>query len=319
MKRSTLRRGLAPAATVLTLSLALAACGGSDDSDSTSSDLTGSVRVDGSSTVAPLSSVAAELFAEEAPEVNVTVGTSGTGGGFEKFCNGETDANDASRPIKDSEKEACAANNVEFTELQVAVDALTVVVNTENTWAKCLTTEQLKKMWEPGSTVNNWNQVDPAFPDVKLELFGAGTDSGTFDYFTDVIVGEEGASRTDYNPSEDDNVTVTGVEGSKGGLGYFGFSYYEENADVLTAVEIDSGAGCVAPSVETAQDGTYTPLARPLFVYPSKASVTENAAVKAFFDFYVDNDAQIAEEAQFIPLNDEQRAKLESDWAAFSG
>jgi len=319
MKRSTLRRGLAPAATVLTLSLALAACGGSDDSDSTGSDLTGSVRVDGSSTVAPLSSVAAELFAEEAPKVNVTVGTSGTGGGFEKFCNGETDANDASRPIKDSEKEACAANNIEFTELQVAVDALTVVVNTENTWAKCLTTEQLKKMWEPGSTVNNWNQVDPAFPDVELKLFGAGTDSGTFDYFTDVIVGEEGASRTDYNPSEDDNVTVTGVEGSKGGLGYFGFSYYEENADVLTAVEIDSGAGCVAPSVETAQDGTYAPLARPLFIYPSKASVTENAAVKAFFDFYVDNDAQIAEEAQFIGLNDEQRAKLESDWAAFSG
>ena len=319
MKRSTLRRGLAPAATVLTLSLALAACGGGDDSDSTGSDLSGSVRVDGSSTVAPLSSVAAELFAEEAPEVNVTVGTSGTGGGFEKFCNGETDANDASRAIKDSEKEACAANNIEFTELQVAVDALTVVVNTENTWAKCLTTEQLKKMWEPGSTVNNWNQVDPAFPDVELKLFGAGTDSGTFDYFTDVIVGEEGASRTDYNPSEDDNVTVTGVEGSKGGLGYFGFSYYEENADVLTAVEIDSGAGCVAPSVETAQDGTYTPLARPLFIYPSKAAVTENAAVKAFFDFYVDNDAQIAEEAQFIALNDEQRAKLEADWAAFSG
>jgi phosphate transport system substrate-binding protein len=319
MKRSTLRRGLAPAATVLTLSLALAACGGGGDSDSTGSDLSGSVRVDGSSTVAPLSSVAAELFAEEAPEVNVTVGTSGTGGGFEKFCNGETDANDASRAIKDSEKEACAANNIEFTQLEVAVDALTVVVNTENTWATCLTTEQLKKMWEPGSTVNNWNQVDPAFPDVELKLFGAGTDSGTFDYFTDVIVGEEGASRTDYNPSEDDNVTVTGVEGSKGGLGYFGFSYYEENADVLTAVEIDSGAGCVAPSVETAQDGTYTPLARPLFIYPSKAAVTENAAVKAFFDFYVENDAQIAEEAQFIPLNDEQRAKLESDWAAFSG
>jgi phosphate transport system substrate-binding protein len=319
MKRSTLRRGLAPAATVLTLSLALAACGGSDDSDSTSADLTGSVRVDGSSTVAPLSSVAAELFGEEAPKVNVTVGTSGTGGGFEKFCNGETDANDASRPIKDSEKEACAANNVEFTELQVAVDALTVVVNTENTWAKCLTTDELKKMWEPGSTINNWSQVRSGFPDVELKLFGAGTDSGTFDYFTDVIVGEEGASRTDYNPSEDDNVTVTGVEGSKGGLGYFGFSYYEENEDVLTAVEIDSGAGCVAPSLETAQDGTYTPLSRPLFVYPSKASVTENAAVKAFFDFYVDNDAQIAEEARFIPLNDEQRAKLQSDWAAFSG
>ncbi len=161
MKRSTLRRGLAPAATVLTLSLALAACGGGDDSDSTSSDLTGSVRVDGSSTVAPLSSVAAELFAEEAPEVNVTVGTSGTGGGFEKFCNGETDANDASRPIKDSEKEACAANNIEFTELQVAIDALTVVVNTENTWAKCLTVEQLKKMWEPEL---HGQQLEPGRP-----------------------------------------------------------------------------------------------------------------------------------------------------------
>ena len=314
-------RTAALAATVITTALVLAACGGGSSSDSSSSGdagLSGAVRIVGSSTVYPLTALAAEDFMFENPDVQVTVGSSGTGGGFEKFCRGETDANDASRAIKDDEASACAASGIDFAQLQVAVDALTVVINKENTWATCLTVEELATIWAPGSTVNNWNQVRADFPDVPLQLFGAGTDSGTFDYFTDAINGEEGASRTDFTPTEDDNVTVQGVSGSQGGLGYFGFTYYEENADKLTAVQIDSGAGCVTPSVETAQDGSYTPLSRPLFVYVSKQALAK-PEVKAFFDYYVANDATIASDALFIPLNEEQKAKLESDYAALAG
>ena len=310
------------AAGLASLALVLAACGGSTASDSTAdsaaeagTDLTGQVKIDGSSTVFPLTALAAKNFQLENPGVQVTVGSSGTGGGFEKFCRGEIDANDASRSIKEEEAAACAAEGVEYAELQVAVDALTVVVNKANDWATCLTVEQLNTIWAPDSTVDNWNQVDPSFPDEPLKLFGAGTDSGTFDYFTDVINGEEGASRTDYTPTEDDNVTVQGVSASPGGLGYFGFSYFEENMDTLTAVQIDGGAGCVAPSSATAQDGTYVPLSRPLFVYPSKGALAR-PEVKAFFDYYIANDTSIAEGALFIPLNDTQRAKLESDYAA---
>jgi phosphate transport system substrate-binding protein len=266
--------------------------------------------------VAPLTSVAAEMFQAENSGVNVTVGTSGTGGGFEKFCRGETDMNDASRPIEDDEMAACKEAGVDFEELVVANDALTVVVNTENDWAKCLTTEQLKKIWEPKSEITNWNQVDPKFPDEKLTLFGPGTDSGTFDYFTDAINGEEGASRTDYTPSEDDNVVVQGVSGSKGGMGYFGFSYYEENTDKVAAVQIDSGKGCVTPSLESVQDGTYTPLARPLFIYPSLKALGDNQAFGEFLSFYVANDSEIADKAQFIPLNDEQRTELQDAYKA---
>ena len=314
----TRTRTAALAATVITTALVLAACGGGSGSDGGDSGLSGSVRIDGSSTVYPLTALAAEDFMYENPGVQVTVGSSGTGGGFEKFCRGETDGNDASRSIKEEEAAACEAAGIEYAELQVAVDALTVVVNKENTWATCLTVEELAAIWAPGSTVNNWNQVRADFPNVPLALFGAGTDSGTFDYFTDAINGEEGASRTDFTPTEDDNVTVQGVSGSQGGLGYFGFTYFEENADKLTAVQIDSGAGCVAPSVETAQDGTYTPLSRPLFIYPSKQALAK-PEVKAFFDYYVANDATIATDALFIPLNEEQKAKLESDYAALSG
>ncbi len=314
MKKTT----VAAVAGIAGLALVLTACGGSSSGGGEAeggSGASGQVKIDGSSTVYPLTALAAEDFQLENPDVQVTVGSSGTGGGFEKFCRGETDANDASRSIKDDEAEACAAAGVEYAELVVAVDALTVVVNKENDWATCLTVEELNKIWAPDSTVNNWNQVRDGFPDVELKLFGAGTDSGTFDYFTDVINGEEGASRTDYTPTEDDNVTVQGVSGSKGGLGYFGFTYYEENADSLTAVEIDSGAGCVAPSVATAQDGTYAPLSRPLFVYPSKQALAR-PEVRAFFDYYVANDAAIAEGALFIPLNEEQKAALEADYAA---
>lgn len=295
--------------------LVLAACGSSSDGGDTSGEptgeqLTGAVRIDGSSTVAPLTSAASELFKEVQPGINVTVGTSGTGGGFEKFCRGETDINDASRPIKDTELEACKTAGIDTVEMVVANDALTVVVNKENTWATCLTTEQLKKIWEPDSQVNNWNQVDPSFPDEPLKLFGPGTDSGTFDYFTDEINGEEGASRTDFTPSEDDNVIVTGVSGEKGGLGYFGFTYFEENQDKVAAVQIDSGSGCVSPSAATVQDGTYTPLGRPLFIYPSIQAIKANPALQAFLEFYVAEDDAIAEAALFIPLNEEQKATL---------
>ncbi|MBK6763385.1 MAG: PstS family phosphate ABC transporter substrate-binding protein [Micrococcales bacterium] len=300
--------------------LTLAACGGSNNSSTESTpaeggNTSGSVRVDGSSTVAPLTSAAAELFKETNSDINVTVGTSGTGGGFEKFCRGETDMNDASREIEDDEAANCKDAGVDFQEMVVANDALTVVVNPANDFVQCLTVEQLNRIWEPKSEVNNWNQVDPSFPDEEIKLFGPGTDSGTFDYFTDAINGEEGASRTDYTPSEDDNVIVTGVSGSTGGMGYFGYTYYEENQDKVKAVQIDNGDGCVTPSPETVQDGSYAPLGRPLFIYPSVQALGSNPAFASFLQYYVENDAQIAEQALFIPLNDEQAAELQSAYA----
>jgi phosphate transport system substrate-binding protein len=305
------------AAVVASVSLAVAACGGADAGQGSGEDggLSGTIQIDGSSTVAPLSEAAAELFQEENDGVNVVVGTSGTGGGFEKFCAGETDISDASRAIKEEEAATCEQNGIAFEELTVANDGLAVVVNPENDWADCLTVEQLNKIWAPGSKVDNWNEVDPSFPDVPLQLFGPGTDSGTFDYFTDEINGEEGASRTDYQPSEDDNVIVQGVQGSKGAIGYFGLSYVQENEGAVKAVEVDGGNGCVAPSAETVLDGTYKPLGRPLFIYVSDKALAR-PEVQSFVDFYIENDEAIAEQALYIPLSDEQqaeaRAKVES-------
>jgi phosphate transport system substrate-binding protein len=274
-------------------------------------NLSGTITIDGSSTVGPLVTAAAEQFRQQESKVDVQVGTSGTGGGFERFCVGETDISNASRPIKDDEEAPiCKKNGVEYTELQVATDALTVVVSGENDWASCMTIDQLKKIWEPKAEgkVTNWNQVDASFPDQELVLFGAGTDSGTFDYFTDEVNGEEGASRTDYQATEDDNVTVQGVSSEKGGMGYFGFSYYEENQDTLKALEIDGGEGCVAPSSEAAQAGDYTPLSRPLFIYVKNESLGK-PETEAFVQYMIDNATSIAEDAQFIPLNDEQLTK----------
>jgi phosphate transport system substrate-binding protein len=260
------------------------------------------------------------LFRSVNPNVNVTVATSGTGGGFEQFCSGDTDISNASRPIKDEEAATCQQNGIEFVELTVANDALTVVTNPQNTWATCLTVEQLKTIWGPESegTVTTWNQVDPSFPAEPLALFGPGTDSGTFDYFTDEINGEEGASRTDYSASEDDNVLVQGVEGATGATSYFGYTYYEENAERLKAVQVDGGAGCVAPSAETVQDGTYVPLARPLFIYVSKEAYGR-AEVKEFVDFYVAEDAQIAEAAKYVALNGEQTTALQTAAQSLAG
>ncbi len=279
--------------------------------------LSGQVMVDGSSTVAPLSEAAASIYQADGgqPGVNVSVGTSGTGGGFERFCKGETDISNASRPIKDSEKQACEAAGIKYKELIVANDALTVVVSKDNTWADCLTVDQLKKIWEPGSKVANWNQVDPKFPSEPLKLFGAGTDSGTFDYFTAEINGEEGASRTDYTASENDNVTVQGVAGTKGGLGYFGFTYFEENADKLKALKVDGGAGCVEPSLQTAQDNTYKPLSRPLFIYVSDAGA-KKPHVENFVTFYIESIDDIVKEAKFVPLTEQQKGTLKSEFDA---
>jgi phosphate transport system substrate-binding protein len=309
--------------------LTLAACGGqaegSGGSDSGSGEsVSGEVVVDGSSTVEPLTAAAGELFQQDNPDVNVSVGTSGTGGGFEKFCAGDTDISNASRPIKTDEAAegpACKKNGIDYTELHVANDALTVVVSAENDFITCLTTDELNKLWAPESEgkVTTWDQVNPDFPSEDIELYGPGTDSGTFDYFTDEINGEEGASRSDYNASEDDNVLVQGVSGSPNALGYFGYTYYEENADALKAVEVDSGEGCVEPSVETAQDGSYMPLSRPLFVYVSNKAYADKPQVSAFVDYYVENDTDIAEQAQFIPLSEEQRTTLTDTAAKLGG
>jgi phosphate transport system substrate-binding protein len=298
-------------ACVTALALAVAGCGGDDGGG----DGGGSITIDGSSTVGPFATRASEDFRADNSDVRITVGISGTGGGFERFCAGETDISDASRTIDEEEAAMCDENGIEYVELQVAADALTNIVNVDNDWASCLTVEQLNAIWKPDSNVSNWNQVDPSFPDVPLKLYGPGTDSGTFDYFTDVINGEEGASRTDFSASEDDNVIVQGVSGDEGGLGYLGFSYYEENQDTLKALEVDGGSGCVAPSVEAAQNGSYTPLSRPLLMYVKTSALTDNAAVADFLSFTLENAQSIAEESRVVPLSqeqiDEQTQKLE--------
>ncbi|MGP3975830.1 PstS family phosphate ABC transporter substrate-binding protein [Streptomyces sp. 8N114] len=294
--------------------LALSGCGTIDAWSGSAKDeeLAGKVTVDGSSTVAPLSTAAAESYADEQPKVQVTVGTSGTGGGFKKFCAGATDIADASRVIKDTEKAACEKNDVRHDELSVANDALTVVVNKNVHWVDCLSTEQLKKIWEPGSGITNWQQVDPRFPNEPLKLFGPDTDSGTFDYFTKAINGKEGASRTDYKSTADDNDTVRGVSGSRGGMGYFGFSYFEENQSDLKSLMINGGGGCVVPSITSVQNGTYKPLSRPLFIYPTVKAL-KRPEVEDFVEYFVEHHAQITASTQFIPLNSEQEDKLRAD------
>jgi phosphate binding protein len=310
---------LAALAAITAAALALSACGGqpaggSTDGGSDGSGLSGAVNTDGSSTVAPLTEAAADLFRAEEPGVNISVATSGTGGGFKAFCAGETDISNASRPIKDEEIAECEANGVEYTEIVAANDGLSVILNPENDWATDLTVEQLATIWGPASegVVMSWADVDPSFPDVPLALFGAGTDSGTFDYFTDAINGEEGAIRTDYSPSEDDNITIQGVAGDEGGIGFLGLSYVEENEGVIIAASVDG----VYPSTETVQDGTYTPLGRPLFIYANNASYTDKPEVKAFVDFYVANSLEVADLALFVPLTEDQITVAQEELAS---
>lgn len=309
-------------AIALALVLGASACGGGRDggaqageapAGTAESDLSGRIEADGSSTVGPFTTAAAEAFGREHSGVRVTVGISGTGGGFERFCRGETDLSNASRPIKDEEIELCEQNGVDFVEFHVVNDGLAVVVNPNNDWVDCFTVEQLNAIWNPGSKIDNWSDVPGGdYPDVPLTLAGPGTDSGTFDYFTETVNDEGGASRSDYQASEDDNVIVQAVSGSEGGLGYFGLSYVQENEGTIKALPIENEAGeCVEPSTETVQDGSYNPLGRPLFIY-AKAASFERPEVQAFIQYLLDNNGQIAETALYVPLTEEQLAAAES-------
>jgi phosphate transport system substrate-binding protein len=272
--------------------------------------LSGTVTADGSSTVGPFTTSAAELFQARNPGVRITVGISGTGGGFERFCNGEIDLANASRPMKNSEAIRCRDRGVTWVAFTVANDALTVVVNRNASWVSCVTTAELKKIWEPGSKVKSWRDVRPSFPDEPLRLFGPGTDSGTFDYFTEVINGKARASRSDYQASEDDNVLVQGVAGESGGMGYFGYSYFDENRDKLKALQIvnPKSGRCVAPGVNTTHDSTYKPLSRPLFIYAKKESF-RRPAVRSFVGYVFNNQKAVAQRADYIWLTPAQLRK----------
>ncbi len=298
MKNSKRAGGLVLAALS---ALALAACGGEGRIENEAA-LSGAVRIDGSSTVFPVTEAVAEEFQLENRGVRVTVGISGTGGGFKKFCSGETDISDASRPIKGSEREACRANGIEPIEVTVAFDGLAVMVNPQNDFAACMTVDELKRIWEPGSQVSRWSQVRAGWPNQKIILYGPGTDSGTFDYFTEAIVGEEDASRPDFTASEDDNVLVQGIAGDRYALGYFGYAYYAENTDKLKLVAVDGGTGCVEPTPETVQSGEYTPLSRPLYIYLNKQALSR-PEVAAFAHYYLTNATLLVPQVGYVPLS----------------
>jgi phosphate transport system substrate-binding protein len=300
------------------LLLGAAACGDDDDDGGGGSgggdgggELSGTIRIDGSSTVGPFAQAAQEAFQGENPGVRITVAQSGTGGGFEKFCAGETDISNASRPIDEEEEvPLCENEGVQYTEVQVANDGISVATNPELA-VDCMTTDQLKELWSQGSKVMSLSEIDPSLPDGELSLFGPGTDSGTFEFFTEEINGEEGNSRKDYQPSEDDNVLVQGVAGESGGLGYFGFSYYEQNQDKLNLVGVDAGNGCVKPSMESIASGEYEPLSRPLFMYPSRKAL-QKPEVKAFMDYVVENYQTISEASAIVPMSEQQAQEAQS-------
>jgi len=279
----------------------LAACGG-QGGDTSASSISGTVQIDGSSTVFPIAEAVAEEFQIAQPNVRVTVGFSGSGGGFERFCAGETDISNASRPINASEVDACAAAGIEFTEVAVAWDGLSVIVNPANDFVSCLTTADLRRIWEPGSSVRTWSDVRTQWPAEGIRLYGPGTDSGTFDYFTETINGESGASRPDFQASEDDNILVQGVAGDRYALGYFGYAYYVENAERLKLVQVDGGAGCVAPSEGTIEDGSYAPLARPLFIYV-KHSALARREVSAYVTFMLEEASTLVPSTGYHALS----------------
>ncbi|MCX2839037.1 PstS family phosphate ABC transporter substrate-binding protein [Salinimicrobium sp. MT39] len=295
------------------ITVSLASCGNNKKEDSKNA-----ISIDGSSTVYPVTEAIAEEYRAEAPDVDVTIGVSGTGGGFQKFGRGEVAITNASRPIKEDEKAIAESNGISFVELEVAYDGLAVVVHPENDWVTCFTVEQLKKIWEPAAqgTIKRWNQIDPSWPDEEIHLFGPGVASGTFDYFTEAIVGKSGSSRGDYTASEDDNVLVQGVSGDKFGLGFFGLAYYQENSDKLKMVPVNGGEGCVEPSKETVSNGTYAPLSRPLYIYVNSASL-ENPAVIDFVEFYLDEAPQLLQDVGYIPLTSEEYQAEREKFAAF--
>jgi len=301
------------------LATSVAACGSNNDSASGGdANLSGAIPVDGSSTVFPFAQAAAEQFMAENSGVNITVGESGTGGGFEKFCKGEIDIADASRPIKeDEEAPICKKAGISYSQVQIANDGIAIVTN-KDLKIDCLTTDQLKSLWNSKSKVKSYKDIDAKLPDTKVSLYGPGTDSGTFDFFTETINGEKGDTRKDYQPSEDDNVLVQGVSGDKGGLGYFGFSYYEQNMDKLNLVAVDGGKGCIKPSKESIQDGSYAPLSRPLFMYPAAKAIAR-PEVKAFLDYVLENNQTIADNAKIVPMTDEQATKAKTDLTKAEG
>ncbi|NJD09375.1 MAG: PstS family phosphate ABC transporter substrate-binding protein [Gemmatimonadetes bacterium] len=290
-------------AVLLVVLSGVAACAKDSGSsaDAALANLSGTITADGSSTVGPITEAMAEEFGRAtAGNVRVTVGSSGTGGGFKRFCAGETDISDASRPIKDAEAQLCAQNGVEYIQQPVAIDGLAVVVNPQNTAVQCLTVPELKKIWEPGSTVKNWSEVRAGLPNEEIKLYGPGTNSGTFDYFTEAVVGKEDASRGDYSASEDDNVLVQGVAGDRGALGYFGFAYFQENASRVRAVPVAGGAGCVEPSPEAVASGQYRPLSRPLYLYIKKAALAR-PEVSAFLRFFIEHAPELVPQVGYVP------------------
>ncbi len=295
---------------ITVLAFTMIACGNKKGQDK-DGGLTGSISIDGSGTVFPVSEAVAEEFLKVEPQVKVTVGESGTGGGFQKFGTGVIDICDASREIKDNEIALCEENGIEYIRLTVALDGITVVVNNENTWAKTMTTEELKKLWEPNSTVNKWSDIRAEWPNEEIHLYGPNTSHGTYDFFTEVIMGESGASRTDYNAVSDYNIAVQGIENDVNALGYFGLSYYEENKEKLGVVGIDSGNGAVVPSIETVSSNEYAPLSRSLFIFVNKKSA-QRPEVQKFVSFYLDNAPQLSKEVGYVPMPksgyDEQKA-----------
>jgi phosphate transport system substrate-binding protein len=296
------------AAMLAALTVSLAACG---DAGAREGALTGSIELDGSSTVYPISEAVAEEYAiARGTGVRVTIGFSGTGGGFKRFCTGETEISNASRHIKDAERELCEQNGIDFVELPVAIDGLAVVVNPQNTVVECLTVEELRRIWEPGSRISSWSQVRDGLPADPIKLYGPGTNSGTFDYFTEAVMGESGASRGDYTASEDDNVLVQGVIGDRNALGYFGYAYYIENEGRMKVLGVDDGRGCVTPTDAAVRGGEYTPLSRPLFIYVTRQAL-DRPEVADFVRFYMESAPELVPQVGYVPLQDaEYRSNL---------
>ena len=311
MKHTT--KGLFIAFTFIALS-----CGQKSSQDTTSTSLTGEIKVDGSSTVYPITEAMAEEFRTSQPAVRVTVGVSGTGGGFKKFGRGEIDINNASRPIKEQEAQVCKESNISYLDIKVAFDGLAVIVNKENTWLENITIEELKKLWEPAAQgkITKWNQIRPEWPNEEIHLYGPGVASGTYDYFTEVVVGESGSSRGDYTASEDDNVLVQGIMGDKYAIGFFGYAYFVENSESLKLVGVDNGKGAVFPSEESIRTGTYAPLARPVYIYVNNAAA-KRAEVSSFITFYLENAATLVSEVGYVPLPADEYKESLKRLAAF--
>ena len=307
---------------IFVIALIIVACGDKKENKDVASaeagNLTGAIKIDGSSTVFPITEAVAEEFRTEQPKVQVTIGVSGTGGGFNKFSRGETNISNASRPIKDKEKAACAENNINYIELEVAYDGLAVLVHPENNWVDSFTPEELKKIWEPKAQgkIMKWNQIRSEWPNEEIHLFGPGVASGTYDYFTEAIVGKSGSSRGDFTASEDDHVLVQGIAGDKFSLGFFGLAYYSENKEKLTLIGVHNGTEVVKPTLETVSNGTYSPLSRPLFIYVNSTSV-KSPEVIAFVNYYLDNAGLLAEDVGYIPLPEELYTKQKESFKTF--